>query len=126
MAYITVSDADAINTESAWTSLSVDEKEYALEMGALFINNEYACPNIIPAEPNLQRANALLGEKYALSELFNQRGGSVIETTVKAGSVMVSEVYEDSEQSEDSFSEIILLMSGTSCVISQSVEFKRV
>ena len=126
MAYITVTDADAINTASAWTSLSVDEKEYALEMGTLFIDNEYSCPNTTPAETNLQRANALLAEKYAMSELFNQRGGSVLETTVKAGSVMVSEVYEDSEQSVDSFAEIILLMSGTSCVVSQTVEFKRV
>ncbi len=98
-AYITVADADAINTSAEWTALIEAEKETALSWGRVYLDANYSCA-IDSSDPsdNVQYANALFGNYYAQGVLYESQGSRGDEKTttmekVKAGSVEVQEQF---------------------------------
>lgn len=121
MAYITVIDADLINDSSEWIALTEEQKEYALDIGQKWIDENYTCSIESPVQAEIQRANAYLGDFYAQGTLFTPESASVTASTVKAGSVSVSEEYGVSERVEDPFSEINLLLNSTTCKAQSSM-----
>lgn len=98
-AYITVADADAINTSAEWGALTEAQKEAALSWGRIYLDANYSCviDETAPSD-NVQYANAVFGDYYAQGSLYEsqaERGATKTTTRekVKAGSVEVEEEY---------------------------------
>ena len=68
--------ADTVNAGLVeWEALSIEEKEIALQWGALYIDRMYVCGYDIKNIPtSLQTANALLGGYQAISPIYPSAG----------------------------------------------------
>lgn len=127
MSYISVAEADTFLIDSSeWSAASVTEKEYAILLSSKWIDGEYTCTVSVPVQDEVQYANAYLADMYVKGTLFSPSGGAVKSVLVKAGPVTVEEEYSDSEQAEDAFAEIRLLLSSTTCTLKTTFEVIRV
>ena len=124
MSYATIAQADAVLTDPSWTNLTDSEKQYALDIGTLWIDENYICTATDPVQDNLVQANILLADKYANNLLFVPNEGIVSKKTSKADVVEVSKEYETgSTSSKDEFAEIKLLLNSV-CDINYIQTFK--
>lgn len=126
MAYVTIAEADTFLSSSEWTSLTTTEKQYAIDLGEMWIDKNFTCTVEDPVQEVLQRANSYLAELQAKGTLFTPKGGDVESVSVKAGPVTVSEKYENSEQAVDQFDEIKLLINSTTCSTISTFQVLRV
>lgn len=122
MAYTDIAYCDTVNLGVEWVEATDTEKQRAIDTGELWINAEYACSNTDPVDDNIQRANALLADKFIKGEFFTPETATISEKTVKAGSVETSKTFQGGQRSEDSFAEIKLLL-GSVCSISSTAQF---
>jgi len=124
-AYITATDADAINTGAAWVALDEAGKNTALSWGRVYLDANYSCTidETAPSD-NVQYTNALLGGFYAEGTLFenqSSRGSGRLtkKEKVKAGSVEVEEEFATTSGGgaikTDPFSEISALLLQDGC-----------
>ena len=100
--YISVAEADVLleNVEP-WSSATDEEKQEALEMGRLYLDDKYVCIDFDESNPptNVKDANGYLGNCHLEGSLFPSAAestGSFIKLKrVKAGSVETETEYSD-------------------------------
>lgn len=122
--YCTVEEADLINTSSTWIGLSDPEKDTALIWGRIYLDSKYKCSTNLPADEVANAtearkvANALLGEQYALGNMFKTsptNDATVTEKSVKAGSVSISKKYSQASNVQeiiDPFPQVTAVLAG--------------
>jgi hypothetical protein len=109
--YATISEADAILQAEPWVSLDSDNKQYALDIGTLWIDEKYYCTVDFVIPETLQRANILLADMQVRGSLFVAKEGEIISKSVSAKSVSTSKTYSDGTQlGVNPFAEIELLL----------------
>jgi hypothetical protein len=123
--YVTIPEADAINTSPEWIAASSDQKDHALQMGRIYIDANYSC-TIDESDPGdaVKYANAVFGD-YSLRGILFPAAGSrgsdkvTIEEKVKAGSVESSEKYatksDGSIKEVDPFIDISAVLKTAGC-----------
>lgn len=101
--YCDIAFADDINLSDEWQYSEDEQKDFALTMARLYIDKNYSCSDdlwdtsdytTIPEE--VQRANAVLAEKYIKGLLINTEtpiSGPITSKKVKAGSVETTTTY---------------------------------
>lgn len=117
--YTDIPYADSVLDSPCWVSSTDEEKQTALDMGALWIEDKYICQ----LTEQVQYANALLADMYVNSILFLPQSAEVASTKVKAGSVETETDFFESGLSNSQFSEVNLLLNG-SCSVNSSSGFR--
>lgn len=123
--YADITYANGVNVDiAAWEDLETNQKQYALDISRMYIDDKYVCVDweedypdgIYPDE--LLTANSKFALEYVNGNLFtatnDDNAGSLISKTVKAGSVSSSKEYSDigvSQKGKDRFPEISMLLS---------------
>lgn len=98
VAYVTIEEADAIlGIASPWIGLTTDQKQAAINQGALYIDANYACIIDLDNIPDTTKeANALLANEHATESLWARQDdakGPLSSESVSAGSVSSSKTY---------------------------------
>lgn len=108
MAYLTgycdLAYANLNNKTTEWSRATLNNKNYAITIGRIYIDKNYTCENslwdtddytTIPEE--VQKSNSILAEKYILGELINldpKVSGPIVKERVKAGTAESETVYK--------------------------------
>jgi len=104
--YTDISFADLYNSSEAWSLLNDAQKDFALSFARSYIDKNYTClksytetwntDDLTTIPDNVQWANAVIAEKYALGELSGNEievSGPITHKKVKAGSVESETTY---------------------------------
>lgn len=119
--YCTIEEADEVNLSATWIALYDDEKEVALKWGRVYLDSKYKCSSTLTADQESDAleakklANALLGEQYALGNMFKPSpniDSALTEKAVKAGSVSISKKYSEGSGTFDPFPQVTDVLSG--------------
>jgi len=121
MSYATIAQADLELTTEPWISLTDEQKQAALDIGTLWIDDKYSCAVTDPVEPALVQANILLADKYVNGVMFVAPEGVITSKKVKADSVESEKSYQNgTQQGVNPYAEIELLL-GSVCAINSSL-----
>lgn len=121
MSYATIAQADTVLTSTEWYSLTDAEKQYALDIGTLWIDEKYSCTATDPVQDSLVTANILLADMKAKGTIYNQKEGSIKSKSSKADVVETSKEYTSgTQQGDNPFAEIELLL-GSVCSVLTSM-----
>jgi len=121
--YCDLDFANANNKSSDWARKSVDDKNYAITFGRIYIDKTYTCLDpddnevwdwdtddytTIPDE--VQKANAILAEQFILGNLTSTDpvvSGPIVKKRVKAGSVESETIYKGYYSASSKFQDIL-------------------
>jgi len=93
MSYATIAEADAV-LGADWLALTATQKQFNLDIGALWIDENYTCDYTAPYPANLVTANIMLAEQNRLeSSGGTTQATSIIKTKVVAGDVSSEKQY---------------------------------
>jgi hypothetical protein len=123
-AYTDIATADTYATSNEWSNATDTEKDQALLMASLWIDQNFTCEFDDPVQDEIQAATALLAEQYILGELFTPMTDAIKRQSIKAGSITTTKEFVSGNNPAELFPEAYLYLQGASCTVNSSVNKK--